>query len=490
MSDDAIVLVPYNEKWPGMAREEIVAIRAAVPNLNFEIEHVGSTAVPGLLAKPVLDLLIGVDSLEAAKQFIAPLEKMGYSYWRENPKAGHFYFVKGLPLVGGAGRTHHVHLYQKDHEAFKNQLLFRNYLRAHPESTQAYSLLKQELAYKFSRDREAYTEAKTDIVNSILKLAEQEPSSDHLKLAQACWELTKFPIFHRYLANHIYFSANSSEDLVLRLTPGDHRTKSEVIAEISFLDYLARKDFPLAVPIVSKNKRLVEEINFQNKKFLATVFKKIDGEKASDEESLEPDFLFKWGAYLAQLHNHSIAFGKTESSLNLRPQWELDAIKVKAMSFSKSSSEVPSKRLLECVDWLSQLDKEDENYGLIHGDLHRGNFFVVEGKIVSFDYDDSCYHWFMYDVAASLSTVLKLAKNENDRQKIIENYFRGYESVRSVSNQSKSRFEVFYQYRLALVFNWMNAMIAEGRFSPSTLEDWKSVEPWYIENMKRQADFR
>jgi len=489
VSDDAIHLVSYNEKWPDVAAIEIAAIRAILPTVEFEIEHIGSTAIPGLSAKPIIDLLIGVDSLGTAKQFIEPLERMGYSYWRENPKAEHFYFVKGLPLVGGTGRTHHIHLYQKDHEEIKKRLLFRDYLRTHPESSQVYSQLKEDLANKFSNDREAYTSAKTNFVNSILKLAEQEPSSEHLNAAQSYWELTKFPIFHRYLANHIYFTASFSGDLVLRLTPADHRTKSEVVAEISFMDYLARKDFPLAIPVLSKNGLLVEEISFGNNIFFATAFKKIEGARATDEESLEPNFLFKWGAYLAQLHVHSIVFENTEASQHRRPEWEFDAVKVKAVSFSKSSSSMASTRLQECVDWLSRLDKKNENYGLIHGDLHLGNFFVVDGQIVSFDYDDSCYHWFLYDIAACLSTVLKIAKNESDRQQIIATFFKGYESVRPVSQQWRNRFEYFYQYRLALVFNWMNAMISEGRFSSHTIENWKSVEPWYLENMKRQIDF-
>lgn len=172
MSDDTIYLVPYDEKWTDIAAKEIASIRALLPEVDFEIEHIGSTAIPGLSAKPIIDLLIGIDSLTVAKQFIEPLEKIGYSYWRENPKGWHFYFVKGLPLVGGTGRTHHVHIYEKGHDEFHKRLLFRDYLKAHPEIAKAYSALKSNLADMYTNDREKYTDAKTDFIMEVVASAE------------------------------------------------------------------------------------------------------------------------------------------------------------------------------------------------------------------------------------------------------------------------------------------------------------------------------
>ena len=486
---DRIYLVPYSETWPELAEKEIAAVCEIAPELNFKIDHIGSTAIPGLSAKPIIDLLIGVEQLSDAVRFVEPLEKLGYSYWRGNPKEDHFYFVKGLPLVGGKGRTHHVHIYQKNHDEIKRCLRFRDYLRSHPESLKSYADLKSDLANKFVDDREAYTSGKTDFVNSILKLAEDEPSIEHLSLVQSLWSLHKNPVFHRYLANHVYFSNSKEGDLVVRLTPATHRAKEEVLAEVSFMDYLAKMEFPLAVPISSKNRNLIESIEYDDKLFYATVFRKIEGVRATDEESLEPDFLFNWGAYLAQLHAHSINYGKTENSEHRRPAWDFDAVKIKATSFAESSFRFPSVRLKECLSWLSRLEKSDDDYGLIHGDLHRGNFFVVDKRIVSFDYDDSCFHWFLYDLASSLSTVLKLAQDENERQRIISIFFDGYESIRPISGRWRERFEAFYQYRLSLVFSWMNAMIAEGRFSSATIQNWKTVEPWYLDNMKRSVAF-
>lgn len=479
--------------WPELAAREIASLselmKVAIGNRSIEVHHIGSTAVPGLRAKPIIDLLIAVDSLEDADLLIEPLENIGYSFWRANPNKWHYFFVKGLPLAGGSGRTHHIHTVEKNHEFFREKILFRDYLRSKPEAAREYEALKDQLSIKFPDDREAYTEGKTAFVGFILRLAEKDPSAKNLAQVENLWGLQKKPVFHRYLANHVYFSSDTNGDLAVRLTPSTHRSKTEVLAEVSFMDYLARKKFPLAVPVASKNGLFVEETASDEKSFFATVFKKIDGLRATDEESLDSRFLYNWGAHLAQLHLHSIEYGKVEGVKFRRPDWDTDSVNVKAVTYARSrSGSLASVCLQECISWLRTLDKEPDTYGLIHGDLHRGNFFVVKGQIVSFDYDDSCFHWFLYDLAASLSTVLKLADNESDRQKIVADFFRGYESLRPISKLWKDRFEAFYQYRLALVFNWMNAMIEEGRFSLSTIENWKSVEPWYLENLKRRAN--
>ncbi len=106
-----------------------------------------------------------------AAEFIEPLESIGYSYWRGNPKPWHFYFVKGLPLAGGTGRTHHVHVYEKNRDEFRDKILFRNYLMKNLEVAQQYLQLKIELARKFPSDREAYTNGKAEFVSKVLQRA-------------------------------------------------------------------------------------------------------------------------------------------------------------------------------------------------------------------------------------------------------------------------------------------------------------------------------
>jgi GrpB-like predicted nucleotidyltransferase (UPF0157 family) len=167
---DEIVLVEYDPRWPQLFAEEAARIRQALDDgLLTRIEHFGSTAVPGLTAKPIIDLLVGVRSLEEAKRVAIPeLEVLGYAYWYDNPDQEHMFFVKGLPPNGP--RSHHIHRVEPQ-RVFWERLLFRDYLRKYPEEAAQYHGLKQELAARFAADREAYTEAKGAYVRAVTERA-------------------------------------------------------------------------------------------------------------------------------------------------------------------------------------------------------------------------------------------------------------------------------------------------------------------------------
>lgn len=169
---DVVDLVSYNPEWPNLAETEIVKILEILPNEPIiDIQHVGSTAIPGMLAKPIIDIQIAVDSLEKIKESaISILENAGYVYWYGNPDKERMFFVKGMPPFGER-RTHHVHIVEHDSKHWRNKLLFRDYLRTHPAIAQEYIKLKIKLAQEHAYDRERYTDEKTDFINHVLELA-------------------------------------------------------------------------------------------------------------------------------------------------------------------------------------------------------------------------------------------------------------------------------------------------------------------------------
>jgi GrpB-like predicted nucleotidyltransferase (UPF0157 family)/ribosomal protein S18 acetylase RimI-like enzyme len=171
-SADNIELVDYCSEWPKKAAAEIAHLRKILPGENIlEYEHVGGTAVPGLIAKPIIDIQIAVKSLEIAKEeLIKPLEADHYAYWYDNPDQDRMFFVKGLPPIG-QGRTHHVHIVGMACPQWLDKILFRDYLIAHPDIAQEYAALKRELAGLHTQDREKYTDAKTEFIMRILDLA-------------------------------------------------------------------------------------------------------------------------------------------------------------------------------------------------------------------------------------------------------------------------------------------------------------------------------
>ena len=124
--------------------------------------------MPKLSSKPIIDLLIVVPSLEMAKDWIKPLNFLGYVFWDENPDKEHLRFFKGMPPFGDK-RTHHVHLVAKGHEIIKPRLLFRDGLRKNAKIRLEYELLKKHLAELYPLDREAYTDSKADFIGRVLK---------------------------------------------------------------------------------------------------------------------------------------------------------------------------------------------------------------------------------------------------------------------------------------------------------------------------------
>lgn len=164
---DPIELVDYNPAWPRLYERWRERLAMTLRTVWVRIEHVGSTAVPGLAAKPVIDIQVSVADLRREERYVPQLETMGvqlrsrdqlHRYFR--PPAGQF-------------REAHVHVCDAGKMWEREHLLFRDYLRAHPATRDAYADAKRAAAYIWRDDRWAYTEAKTGIVLDILEAAEQ-----------------------------------------------------------------------------------------------------------------------------------------------------------------------------------------------------------------------------------------------------------------------------------------------------------------------------
>ena len=165
-----VVIVDYDDTWPEMFEAEKTRILEACGEWLVDIEHIGSTSVPGLAAKPIIDMMPGLRRLEDGKHCVEPMQELGYQYLGEYGIPERLYFNKGVP------RTHHVHMFVVGHDQWNRHLLFRDYLRNNPEALAAYADLKRELAERYRDDRDAYTDAKTQFVRAIEARARGKPS--------------------------------------------------------------------------------------------------------------------------------------------------------------------------------------------------------------------------------------------------------------------------------------------------------------------------
>src|SRR5258707_284279 len=159
-----------------MFERERTTLGRSLGSLAVGIEHVGSTAIPGLAAKPIIDLMIGVQSLtEARSRCVEPLEALGYAYIRdyESWLPGELFFRKGIP----GPWTLHVHLMEPSNPRWDAFLLFRDYLRAHPDAASTYGNLKKSLAVAFEADIAGYRKAKHGFVDAAIAKARAEQRS-------------------------------------------------------------------------------------------------------------------------------------------------------------------------------------------------------------------------------------------------------------------------------------------------------------------------
>jgi GrpB-like predicted nucleotidyltransferase (UPF0157 family) len=163
--EEPIRLVPYDASWPRLFEEECALLEAVLaPWLNGPIEHIGSTAVPGLVAKPGIDIMAPVQDLETSLQARGAVEPLGYEYFPYRPEVMHW-FCKPSP----AQRTHHLHLVPLHSALWSDRLVFRDVLRSSATAAAEYAALKTELSVRHQFDREAYTDAKGEFVRSIVE---------------------------------------------------------------------------------------------------------------------------------------------------------------------------------------------------------------------------------------------------------------------------------------------------------------------------------
>jgi GrpB-like predicted nucleotidyltransferase (UPF0157 family) len=158
--DEPIRIVPYDATWAELFERERARLQEAIgPWISGGIHHVGSTAVAGLAAKPIVDVLVGVEDLESSKACFEPLSRLDYLYAPYLAEEMHW-FCKPHP----GRRTHHLHLVPASAARYRDELRFRDLLRSDAALAASYAQLKQRLASRFERDRDAYTDAKSAFI--------------------------------------------------------------------------------------------------------------------------------------------------------------------------------------------------------------------------------------------------------------------------------------------------------------------------------------
>jgi GrpB-like predicted nucleotidyltransferase (UPF0157 family) len=163
----ALYIAPYDPQWPAEFTAEEARILDACRGLPIRLEHIGSTSVPGLDAKPVIDILAGCPPRASRAEYVAALRQIGYEHKGAFGIPGRNYFRRGSP------RSHHVHMVSWSSAFWHRQLAFRDALRTDASLRREYAVLKRELARTFADDVERYASAKGPFIASVLRQIQQ-----------------------------------------------------------------------------------------------------------------------------------------------------------------------------------------------------------------------------------------------------------------------------------------------------------------------------
>jgi len=167
-AQDVIEVCEYDPAWPERFLAERKVLAAAFGERAKDIQHIGSTAVPGLGAKPIVDILVAVEALEQANDYRALLDQLGYVNVPHDEDARRLFFCKGAP------RQFHLHVIKFRSWTYWKHIIFRDYLLEHPTTLEEYQCLKIVLANRFHDDRDAYVEGKADFIEMVMERAVKE----------------------------------------------------------------------------------------------------------------------------------------------------------------------------------------------------------------------------------------------------------------------------------------------------------------------------
>jgi len=167
LEQGTVELCDYRTEWRRLYELEVKRLRSITGVRFLDFEHIGSTAIEGMPAKPIIDLLAVVETMKAARDALPILEENGYEYRPNDDVQGCLFFAKG-PRTD---RTHYLSLTERDSDFYEEKTVFRDYLREHTDIADEYANLKQELADRYPDDRDRYTAEKSEFVEDVLERA-------------------------------------------------------------------------------------------------------------------------------------------------------------------------------------------------------------------------------------------------------------------------------------------------------------------------------
>lgn len=317
-----------------------------------------------------------------------------------------------------------------------------------------------------------------------------QPTEKHLNEIKKRWGLKGEIHFLRRVENFVYEARLEGRPVILRVTEEKHRSVEELRAELDWMGFLVREGMSVVSPILSKSQMSVETLDGESL-FHASVFEKAEGDSLKENSDFNPRVLKTWGEYLGRMHQLTRYYQRSPR-IQKRAIWNEDIGFKENLQGLDDKDKIPYQRFHEFMEWLGELEVDLDCFGLVHADLHQGNFFVKQGEITAFDFDDCVYHWFAADLAAPLFDLLRLCEEgffARSFEEMRDFYLEGYSGINSLEQKWLDRIDLFLIFRAITIYHWIKANRGQRFFNKEALDWCERILLWSRKKMEVKPRF-
>jgi amicoumacin kinase len=275
----------------------------------------------------------------------------------------------------------------------------------------------------------------------------------------------------------------AGEKCIVRLSQASARTPQMLLSEFAFMKAMKEQGLSAVEALPSRSLKLVETLSHKNSAaFHACVFTYAAGEPAKGFCANDPSFLTTWSFTSARLHKLAESYVAPIEVLE-RPHWHEDPLLLQSLTTIQAdpNDKTELNQSIQQLQQLASLGLTKKQYGTVHADLHPGNFFVENDTLILFDFDDCCRHWYVYDLAVSVASLMqsRREKGTNDSAKLaINDFLEGYTRERVLESSEIRLLNAFIRFRLLLIRLWWKSR-SEQSLATSALEAWGlAYDPW------------
>lgn len=279
--------------------------------------------------------------------------------------------------------------------------------------------------------------------------------------------------------NFVYEFKRNEIEYILRIGHSDHREYDMIRSELDWVNFLAQNNADVSTPIKSITGNLVEkEILNDGSYFTVTAYEKAKGIMPT-KENIDDNFCFEYGRAIGKLHHLTKKYKPTEN-IPKRYEWHEDILFKNGEVFLPQEDEYIIKKYNELIVYLKGLPKDVDSYGLIHTDIHFGNFFVDNNKLTIFDFDDCSYKWFISDIAIAIFYLTAFSMDSQTRNSFVKefmySFMKGYNLENKLDTYWLKELKNFIKLRECIIY-----IVIHRSFEPSNLPEW---------TVKYKADFK